>query len=584
MRLGFRSVLVVVFAAACGADKTASPDPVPNVATPTATGLAVVSGNDQTGTISANLGKALTVRATTTGNAPLSGVTVRFAVTSGSATVSPESAVTDASGDAATTVKLASMPGAVGVTATVQGSSLSAVFRATAILPEPDSTAAATVYNPDWTEASHGKVSPNYDVVFPQTKVNTIEITMTTTQWASIRANMVQLYGYDFGARANAGGGFPDDDPDYVALTVKSDGKAWKKVGFRLKGNSTLSTAWGTGNYKLPFRLKLNEWEDAIPAIKNQRFYGFKELSFSPGRSDPSLIREKSAADILRMAGVPAARTAFYRVFIDFGAGLKYCGLYTAVEVIDDTMIKDQYGEDKGNLYKPESALRTFAEADFEKKNNKTSDFADVQSLISALNSPLRTTNAAQWRTGLEAVFNVDMFLRWAAVNTGMVNWDAYGAIAHNYYLYNHSTKHLTWVPRGSQRVDVWKSGHHRSGGRRRHGRRWTQSRVVALDERSHQRVAGAPLSDGRFRLSREIQDAPQELQGQRPRAGQPGRDVRSLHRADLTVRRGRERRAGRLYLHDRPAIQRGTAGPQDAHPESARADHVVRTVTVRAI
>ncbi|MES2340275.1 MAG: CotH kinase family protein, partial [Pseudomonadota bacterium] len=45
---------------------------------------------------------------------------------------------------------------------------------------------------------------------------------------------------------------------------------------------------------------------------------------------------------ILRMAGVPAAQTAFYRVFIDFGAGLKYCGVYTMVEVIDDTMVKDQ--------------------------------------------------------------------------------------------------------------------------------------------------------------------------------------------------------------------------------------------------
>jgi spore coat protein CotH len=285
-------------------------------------------------------------------------------------------------------------------------------------------------------------------VTFPQDAVNTIEISMTTTQWASIRENMKALYGYDFGGRAGAGGGFPDDDPDYVALTVKYNGKQWKKMGFRLKGNSTLASAWGTGNYKLPFRLKTSEFEDTYPAIKGQRFYGFKELSFSPGRSDPSLIREKSTADILRLAGVPAARTAFYRVFIDFGQGLKYCGVYTAVEVIDDTMIKDQYGEDKGNIYKPESALRTFVEAEFEKKNNKSpADFSDVQNLITALNSPLRTTNAPQWRANLQAVFNVDHFLKWLAVNNAIVNWDVYGAIAHNYYLYNHSTKKITWIP-----------------------------------------------------------------------------------------------------------------------------------------
>jgi hypothetical protein len=70
----------------------------------------------------------------------------------------------------------------------------------------------------------------------------------------------------------------------------------------------------------------------------------------SSGFSDNSLIHEKLASGIFRMAGVPAARTAFYRVYIDFGQGLKYCGLYTMVEVIDDTMIEDQFGAATGNI------------------------------------------------------------------------------------------------------------------------------------------------------------------------------------------------------------------------------------------
>src|SRR3712207_7571114 len=52
--------------------------------------------------------------------------------------------------------------------------------------------------------------------------------------------------------------------------------------------------------------------------------------------------REKLMADVLRDAGIPAARTAFYRVFIDFGSGLRYCGVYTAVEVVENTMIQTQ--------------------------------------------------------------------------------------------------------------------------------------------------------------------------------------------------------------------------------------------------
>jgi spore coat protein H len=75
-----------------------------------------------------------------------------------------------------------------------------------------------------------------------------------------------------------------------------------------------LRLAWQQGNYKLPIRLNFDEFEDKFIAITNQHFYGFEEMTFSPGAKDPSLIREKATSDIFRMAGIPAARTAFYRV------------------------------------------------------------------------------------------------------------------------------------------------------------------------------------------------------------------------------------------------------------------------------
>lgn len=445
----FATLLLTLGIVACSESPAAPPatPEQPTVNANAAASIVVVSGNDQTGNVNGALSSSLKVKTLTSSSAAAVGAEILFVVTNGSATVSPSSATTNSAGEATTTVTLGTSAGPVAISATVKGSAISTLFRASAIVAEPDSTLAANVYNPDWTEASHGKVTPNYAVAFPQDAVNTLEITMTASQWAGIREDMKSLYGYDFGGRSGGGGSFPDDDPNYVALSLKYNGKLWKKTGFRLKGNSTLASAWGSGNYKLPFRLKMNEWEDTYPAIKNQRFFGFKEMSFSPGRSDPSLIREKSTADILRLAGIPAARTAFYRVFIDFGQGLKYCGVYTMVEVIDDTMVKDQFGEDKGNIYKPESALRTFVEAEFEKKNNKTSAFTDVQSLMAALNSPLRTSDAATWRSNLEAVFNVSHFLKWLAVNNAIVNWDVYGSIAHNYYLYNSPTARLTWIP-----------------------------------------------------------------------------------------------------------------------------------------
>ena len=303
---------------------------------------------------------------------------------------------------------------------------------------------------PDWTELSHGNIQPDYEIVFPQTKVNTLEITLSSSQWLEIQTNMKTIYGTSFGSGGGnqPGGAFSSIEPDYVAASFKFNNKEWYKVGFRLKGNSTLKNSWRSGIYKLPFRLHFDKFEEDYPQINNQRFFGFKELSMSPGANDNSLIREKAGSDIFRMAGIPCAQTAFYKVYINFGDGLKYCGVYTLVEVVDDTMIEKQFGEDKGNIYKPESTFQSFVASQFEKKNNETeNDFSDAQSTITVLNSSLRTSNPAQWRANLEQTFNVDHFMKWLAVNSTMLSWDTYGRMAHNYYLYNNPGKGLTWIP-----------------------------------------------------------------------------------------------------------------------------------------
>ncbi|MBB3838935.1 hypothetical protein FHS57_002941 [Runella defluvii] len=310
---------------------------------------------------------------------------------------------------------------------------------------------------------------PNYEVVFPQNRVNTLEITLTQATWDSIQIDMKKKFGNEFGkgsrfpgpmprngASAAAmreggsmGGGpasFGQSEPNYVVASLKFNGKTWNSVGFRLKGNSTLMMSWGQGIYKLPFRLSFDEF--APKGTAKPSFYGFHELSMSPAANDPSLLHEKVAADLFRQAGIPAAQTAFYRVFINFGEGLKYCGVYTMVEVIDDTMVGTQFGDTKGNIYKPESTFQKFTAVQFEKKNNKKkADYSDVQSFIKALNDSTRLTQPAQWRAHLEATFNVPHFLKYLAINNVIGNWDTYGAMAHNFYLYNSPTKKLTWIP-----------------------------------------------------------------------------------------------------------------------------------------
>ncbi len=244
-------------------------------------------------------------------------------------------------------------------------------------------------------------------------------------------------------------------NPIWVPVTIKLGGEIWFDVGFRYKGNSTLSLGWRSGNIALPFKLDFDEFEDDHPELQNQRFYGFKQLSFANNDLDPSTQREKVTADIFRDAGVPAAETAYYAVYVDNGEsdGYEFWGIYTAIELPDDTLIETQFADDNGNMYKPSGRGATFAagsfsQPSFDKETNGDSGYDDVLAVFDALHAETRLSDPAAWRANLEAVFDVAGFLRWLAANTLIQNWDTYGVMSHNYYLYaDESTGQLVWIP-----------------------------------------------------------------------------------------------------------------------------------------
>ena len=350
-------------------------------------------------------------------------------------------------------------------------------------------------------DAAHSKeADPDYDTVFPQDEVNEITITISEENWAAMMADMEENYGsassagfpaQDDGQMGRPGmpengeavpprqGGMPqdgealppemgempqdeagmkpggggmdmensgDDDsnPIWVTATIEFEDETWENVGMRFKGNSSLRDSWNSGGTKLPFKLDFDEFEDEYPEIEDQRFYGFKQLTFSSNFSDSSYLREKVTADIFRDAGVPSAQTAFYAVYLDNGSGsVEYMGLYTAVEVVDDTVIETQFSDDSGNVYKPDGTCATlvagtYNEECYDKETNQDeADYSDLTALLAALHSNLRLTDPAAWREGLESVLNVDEFIDYLAVNTVVQNWDTYGVTNNNYYLYN---------------------------------------------------------------------------------------------------------------------------------------------------
>jgi spore coat protein H len=311
----------------------------------------------------------------------------------------------------------------------------------------------------DWTDQTHSKSGTNdYTKIFNDNEVQRIDIVITENRWARMLADMTSKYG-TFGASSDGPvGGGPGltntENPIFVPAEVFYEGKEWYRVGVRFKGNSSLQSTWKSGNLKLSFKLDFDEFENEYPQIDNQRFYGFKKLSLKNNFDDSSFMREKVAGDVFRNAGLAAPHTAFYAVYIDNGDGPLYFGLYTLVEEVSDGVIDNQFDSDKGNLYEPERDAASFANGSFDtdelvkETNEDEADYSDVKALYDAVNSSLRTSDAAAWRTKLESVFNTDVFLKYLAINTTIQNWDTYGRMTHNYYLYNNPANNLlTWIP-----------------------------------------------------------------------------------------------------------------------------------------
>ncbi len=352
---------------------------------------------------------------------------------------------------------------------------------------EIDSSAENKQGEPDQDSENN---QPDYDVVFPQDSVNEITITISPENWNLMLEDMAEIYG-EQGSGQGAGpagrpeqapgddqkpaadgqnlppdqmipgrpdggmrGGADDQNPVWVEAELTFNQDSWEHIGIRFKGNSSLRSTWGSGSLKLPFKLDFDQYEDDYFETEDQRFYGFKQVSFSSGFHDDSMLREKIAADIFREAGVPSAQTAYYAVTVDYGEGPVYFGLYTAVEVVDDTLIETQFSDDSGNVYKPEGSGATFAagsfsEGSFDKETNQDDDdYSDILALFDILHDQTRISDPENWRENLEVVFDVDTFLNWLAVNTVIQNWDTYGVMNHNYYLYNNpDTGQLVWIP-----------------------------------------------------------------------------------------------------------------------------------------
>jgi len=301
-----------------------------------------------------------------------------------------------------------------------------------------------------WVDSSHSNgFKPDTTDAFPDT-LRQITFQFTKANWDRMMKAMADSCG-KFGM-ASSGGGFGGPSTTcqagqydliensaliWVPVDLRADGQVWKNVAIRLKGNASLQSSWTKGSYSLPFRINTDKYEDSFPTIRNQRFHGFKKISFYNLQQDSSGVRGAVAGEVFRQAGVPAPISVPVRIRLDRGDGAPLdVGIYEMLEVPDGPLLNRWFGNDSGNLYKPLSKLDAFVDSEWVDEDVK-GDYSDAKALIAAINAANRTSDPAAWRANLEKILDAKAFLKWLAVSTAIMNWDAYGALAHNYYVFD---------------------------------------------------------------------------------------------------------------------------------------------------
>ncbi len=276
---------------------------------------------------------------------------------------------------------------------------------------------------------SNAQNIPDYGPAFPQDEVTIVKII--------IDPDSLQMMIDTF-----------DNVHDYPATFIflsSTLNDTLNNVGFRLKGNTSLLAN------KKSFKVAFDAFDN------NSEWQNQNKMNLIAQQNDPSMLRNKLCHDMFRHFEIPTERTSYTRLFINE----EYRGLYLNTEQIDKkftTLHFDEQGD--GNLYKctypadlnyissnPE-AYQFFTDwgtQPYELKTNQwQNDYSDLAHFIDVLVN----TSLGQLPCELPRVFNVEAYLKTAAIDILMGNWDGYIYNKNNYYLYHdQNTDQINYMP-----------------------------------------------------------------------------------------------------------------------------------------
>lgn len=160
---------------------------------------------------------------------------------------------------------------------------------------------------------------------------------------------------------------------------------------------------------------------------KKQEFLGLSKFQLNNCAQDGTMLLETMAGEIARRAGVPASRCTHAHVTLN-GRPL---GIYVLKEGFNKEFLSYFFKDTKGHLYDGGfvSDIHPGMELDKGPKENQ----APLAELIAACREPDVAARAKR----LEAILDIDAYLRHLALESVFCHWDGYSFNRNNYRIYH---------------------------------------------------------------------------------------------------------------------------------------------------
>ncbi len=300
--------------------------------------------------------------------------------------------------------------------------------------------------------------------VFDKTALPEITVEISTAEWNKLLSN------FD----AN-----PQNEIEVAAdYTFNKNGEIdqLNNIGFRLRGNTSRRRPEGTTGQ--PHNPINPDWNHAHFAFKfskfnkSQRFRGLNDMNTKWFKDDALHAREVYAYDLHKRYNVwtaPMSSYAKLTIKIKESNKTAYYGVYEMIEAINQDFINKRFPDNNtGNLWKGNNVthvnkgLADFVPQDldlrvgvedpdnnifvaYDLKTNKKSIETNGRPQLYKFITDLNDMNRSE--TWLNDHIDIDLFLRYLAVNVAVGSWDDLWINGNNYYFYLDKNNKFYMIP-----------------------------------------------------------------------------------------------------------------------------------------